>query len=245
MHRSWSQFLYGCYAWLALIIVVVPVAILFMLLPGMMRRRRLAKQAARLVAVLTFSPVKVTGWPIPDGLACILVANHSSYLDGLVLTAALPARFAFLIKQEIAAVPIAGYVLRRLGAEFVDRDNPRDRHRMARRLVDTAKRGWTLAVFPEGTFTVEPGLRRFHSGAFTAALKGGLPIVPVVIKGAREKMPGEYFMARTGALSVHVCDPIDSLKFDSVEALIRATRAAMLDVLGEPDLADATPAEVP
>lgn len=108
---------------------------------------------------------------------------------------------------------------------------------MARRLVESARRGWTLAVFPEGTFDTRPGLQRFHTGAFTAALRGSLPLVPIVIKGAREKMPGERVMPRPGKIAVHVCEPIyPTGATDSIETLIAATRRAMLEHLDEPDL---------
>ncbi len=237
MPRSFTDFIYACYAWTALVLVVLPVAIVFLILPGIMRRRRLARRAAKLICWFTFSPIRLSGWAIPDGLACIVVANHSSYLDGIILTAALPARFSFLIKRQMESVPIVGYILRRLGSEFVDREDPQDRHRMARRLVETARRGWTLAVFPEGTFDVEPGLQPFRTGAFTAALRGRLPIVPVVVKGARHKMPGDSKLPKPGSLSVHICDPIDTAGMHSVNDLIAVTRAAMLEKLDEPDLA--------
>ncbi len=62
---------------------------------------------------------------IPAG-QCVVVANHASYLDGVVMTAALPPRFGFVIKREMESVPLAGALLRRLGSEFVERFN---RHR--------------------------------------------------------------------------------------------------------------------
>ena len=234
--RRSAVFCYGCYAWLILVLVVIPVAILLLPLPGIMRRRRLARVAARLVCRLTRSPIHVTGRPIPDSFACVVVSNHASYLDGIVLTATLPPQFAFLIKSEMAAIPVTGFVLKRLGSEFVDRENPRDRHRMARRLIDTAGRGSTLAVFPEGTFDRLPGLKTFHPGAFIAAMRGGLPVVPVVITGSREKMPGNSLMPRPGRIRVHICEPIPTERFETPEALLAATRKAMLTVLDEPDL---------
>ena len=164
------------------------------------------------------------------------MSNHASYLDGIILTAALPPEFAFLIKSEMAAIPLTGFVLKQLGSEFVDRDNPRDRQRMARRLIDTAGRGSTLAVFPEGTFDRLPGLKTFRPGAFIAAMRGGLPVVPVVITGSREKMPSNSHMPRPGGVGVHICEPVLTERFDKPEALIAATRKAMLTVLDEPDL---------
>jgi 1-acyl-sn-glycerol-3-phosphate acyltransferase len=218
------------------VVVVIPVTFLLFLTPGIMRRRKLVRLAARIVSKLTGSTIGQSGWEIPQDLPCIVVANHSSYLDGIILTAVLPARFAFLIKQEMANIPLIGFVLKQIGSEFVDRQNPQDRHRMAKRLVESARRGWTLALFPEGTFDTQPGLQRFHTGAFTAALRGSLPLVPVVIQGAREKMPGTRIMPFPGKITVHVCEPIfPAGATDTLEALIAATRRSMLSHLDEPD----------
>jgi acetoacetyl-CoA synthetase len=234
--RSSARKIYGCYAWLTLLVVVVPVTLLLIVTPGIMRRRRIVRAGARLVCRLAGCPIEHTGWRIPPEFACIVVANHSSYLDGIVLTAALPPRFAFLIKQEMAKVPVAGFVLRQIASEFVDRRSPNDRHRMARRLVETAHRGWTLAVFPEGTFDEQPGLRRFHTGAFAASISGNLPILPIVIHGARAMMPSGVWLPRPGRLGIHVCEPILPSQYGSVEALNAATRRALLEHLDEPDL---------
>src|SRR5690606_22676590 len=108
------------------------------------------------------SPVRVEGRLRMAHGPCVVVANHASYLDGIVLTAALPPRFTFLIKHDMAGFPLAGFVLRRLGSAFVNRDDSADRQRTARRLVELAQRGGALAFFPEGTFRPEPGLRAFQ-----------------------------------------------------------------------------------
>lgn len=227
---------YGLYAWAALLAVVAPVSILLLVTPGILRRRRLVRRGARLVCWLTGSKVTVSGWPIPDSLPCIAVANHASYVDGIVLTAVLPPSFAFLIKQEMASVPLAGFVLKQIAAEFVDRRDPQDRHRMAKRLVAAAQRGWTLAVFPEGTFDATPGLKPFHTGAFAAAWRGKLPIVPIAIRGSRDKMPAGAILPAPGTLAVHVCEPIAPRALESPTALLEATRSAILAELDEPDL---------
>ncbi len=101
---------------------------------------------------------------IPGG-QCVVVANHASYLDGLVFTAALPPRFGFVIKREMESVPLAGALLRRLGSEFVERFN---RHRGgadARRVLRTAVSGNSLVFFPEGTFDERPGLGEVSRGS--------------------------------------------------------------------------------
>ncbi|MGD8323551.1 MAG: acyl-[ACP]--phospholipid O-acyltransferase, partial [Gammaproteobacteria bacterium] len=243
--RAATRALYGCYAWMALLIVVVPVAILLCITPGIMRRRVLVKAGAQAVCWLAGASVRHSGWHIPAEFPCIVIANHSSYLDGIILTAALPARFAFLIKQEMASVPVAGFVLKQIAAEFVDRRNPGDRRRMARRLVETAHRGWTLVVFPEGTFDERPGLEHFHTGAFAAAISGNLPILPVAIHGARAKMPSGTMLPRPGPVGIHVCEPLQPADFPGLPALVAAARRALLEHLDEPDLEPAATAILP
>jgi 1-acyl-sn-glycerol-3-phosphate acyltransferase len=239
------NFAYGCYAWLALLVIVIPLCVLLAVTPGVERRRRLARSAARLFLLSIGSPVRVDGGAIEPHYPCIVVANHSSYLDGIILTAALPAGFTYLIKHEMSRVPIAGFLLRRLGSAFVDRGDVQDRHRTARALHTLATRGSALGFFPEGTFDKSPGLKAFHLGAFSAAARAKLPVVPVVIHGARWKLPSGGVLPRPGPLHVHVCDAVRLPPAEpTARALMAETRRAMLAHLDEPDLAP-RPAYIP
>jgi 1-acyl-sn-glycerol-3-phosphate acyltransferase len=232
------HFAYGFYAWLALVAIVIPLCVVLAVLPGIDRRRALARRAARLFLAAIGSAVRVSGSAIEAHYPCVVVANHSSYLDGIILTAALPAGFTYLIKNEMSRLPIAGFLLRRLGSAFVDRDDRQDRHRTARTLYTLATRGSALGFFPEGTFDKSPGLKPFHLGAFSAAARAKLPVVPVVIRGARWKLPSGRFLPRLGPLHVHVCDAVQPPPSSpTAHALMAETRRAMLVHLGEPDLA--------
>lgn len=233
--RPW-RLLYGVYAWFILLFVIVPVAIGLLLLPGLERRRTVARWGAALLFRLMGSPVEVRGRAPTDDDAAVVVANHQSYLDGMILTAVLPPQYTFLIKREMVRVPIASFVLRRLGAEFVDRRSTGQRQRSARRLVQAAREGRALAVFPEGTFDGSPGLKPFHHGAFRAAWQAGIPIAPVVITGARQKLPEGSWLPRPGPVAVEFCPIVASSGFADDLALVRVTRDAILQRLGEPDL---------
>jgi len=210
------------------------VAIAFAFTPGVLRRRRLAHHAAALFFMAIGSRLRVVGRPAEG--ACVVVANHASYLDGIILTAALPPRFSFLIKHEMANIPVAGFVLRRLGSQFVDRTSAGHRHRTARRLVAAAATGTAVAVFPEGTFDREPGLRPFQLGAFVAARRAGAAVVPVAITGARTKLPAHAWLPAPGPLTVWVGAALESSAYPDARALAAATRAAILAKLDEPDL---------
>jgi 1-acyl-sn-glycerol-3-phosphate acyltransferase len=228
---------YGSYAWLALAAIALPVCVLLAVTPGVQRRREIARHGSRLFFAAIGSAVRVEGSAIEHHYPCVVVANHASYLDGIILTAALPAGFTYLIKQQMARVPIVSFILRRLGSAFVDRENTKDRHRIARMLVGQARRGEALGSFPEGMFDASPGLKPFQLGAFSAAARARLPVVPVVIYGARHKLPAGRFLAAPGSLRIRICDPVHATDEPSARALMQLARRAMLVHLNEPDLA--------
>jgi 1-acyl-sn-glycerol-3-phosphate acyltransferase len=235
---------YGIYAYLALAAIVLPLTLLLLVVPGVQRRREHARHVAQLFFHVNASPIRTQSSDVAPHYPCVVVANHSSYLDGLILTAALPAGFTYLIKHEMSAVPLAGLVLRRLGSAFVRRDDTGHRTRVARELVGLAVSGDALAFFPEGTFERSPGLRPFQLGAFSSAMRAGLPVVPVVIQGARHKLPSQAFLPAPGPLTVTALPPLDPRRFANARELMQAVRAAMLRELGEPDLAPPDPARL-
>ncbi len=153
-------------------------------------------------------PLKVQGLENLPATPCVVVANHASYLDGVVLYAALPPVFGFVIKREMSKVPVANLLLRRIGSHYVDRGSGNKSARDTRKLLKRANAGGALAVFPEGTFHDEPGLAEFRSGAFVIAAKAQLPIVPIGIRGTRRALPSRRFMPwpRASALRLlHHC----------------------------------------
>ena len=108
---SLARAAYGVIAWLAFLAVALPLVALVAILPGETRRRAATRQAAWLVLSLMASRPRVDGLQHLPAAPCIVVANHASYLDGMVLTAALPPRFGFVIKREMTRVPLAPAVI--------------------------------------------------------------------------------------------------------------------------------------
>ena len=228
--------IYGVYAAFAFVAIALPTLVLLTITPRLTTRRRFVRRAAATIFRLAGTPLDVQGTHhIPED-GCIIVANHASYLDGVILTAALPPRFGFVIKREMTRVPLAHYLLRRIGSEFVERFDAQRTATDARRILQKAGTRESLAFFPEGTFHVEPGLRRFHNGAFAAALRGNVPVVPVVIRGSRRMLPAERVLPRPGRIEVIVKPPVTHDPGDPVRSLLAATRQSILADLWEPDL---------
>jgi len=236
---SLPQLLYGLYA-AGIFVMLGLLAVLLIMLPfSLTARRHIAHLTGRCFFFLARIPVHLLdAHQLPAG-PCVLVANHASYLDGIVLKAVLPARFSFVIKKEVSRVPIVGLLLRRIGSAFVDRFNRHAGGVDARRLFKAADAGQALVFFPEGTFQAQPGLGKFQTGAFAIAVRTGLPIVPVAIRGTRRSLPAGRFLPRPGHIEVQVLTPIPPLDEDVRTALTAGrdeARARILAVLDEPDL---------
>jgi len=191
-------------------------------------------------AIFVFSriPVTINGLENLPAEDCVVVANHASYIDGFLLKGYLPARFSFVIKGELRNIPIAHFLLRRAGSHFVERNHAQGTTRDARQIVKAAQSGQSLALFPEGTFQKEPGVQRFRAGAFLAAVKGNMSVVPIAISGTRHMLPSEQHLPRFGRIQVDILSPIsiDDPSFSNHRALAELARQRILAVLDEPDL---------
>jgi 1-acyl-sn-glycerol-3-phosphate acyltransferase len=235
--RVCVEWLYTVYAAVALCVCLIVWTPLALALPGRALRRRAGRLAVRCALALAGVRVRTTcREPLPAG-AVVVVCNHASYLDGPVLFAALPPRFAFVIKREAGHVPLMGLVLRRLGHEFVDRFNRQRGAIDARRILRLAANGESIAFFPEGTFVPEPGIGRFHTGAFLTAVRAGVPVVPVAIRGTRHILAPGSPRLRPGAIDVEVlgvADVPDGTE-ERTRALADAARDRILAATGEPD----------
>jgi 1-acyl-sn-glycerol-3-phosphate acyltransferase len=230
---------YGSYTWLVFVLIALTLLMLLIVVPGVHRRRHMAGVASRLILRLCRVPLLVKGVEnLPSG-QCVVAANHASYIDAIVIKAVLPEHYAYVVKREMATVPLAGLLLTRLGSEFVERFNRHKGSLDARRVLRTATSGQSLLFFPEGTFVGEPGLLKFHSGAFKSAAYAGCPVVPCVIRGTREILPSPRFFPKLGAVEVELLPSITvppGIEPEEAARLLRErTRAAILERLGEPD----------
>lgn len=239
----WLALPYAVYATVLFTVLAVGVLVLMLPMPWQSVRRRMAHRAAWLFLFLAGIRLTVLHADRVPSEACVVVANHSSYLDGIVLYAALPPVFGFVIKREMSRVPLANLLLRRIGAHYVDRGQGHKGARDTRKLLKQAASGGSLAFFPEGTFSTTPGLMRFRSGAFLVAARAGFPVLPVAIRGSRQVLPPKTFMPHPGHIEIEIAPPIPapaSTDEAQTSEVRRAARTAILQRTNEPDLAPDT-----
>jgi 1-acyl-sn-glycerol-3-phosphate acyltransferase len=198
---------------------------------------------ARLFLALAGMRLSVRGLEqIPRDRPVVLTPNHASYLDGVVLVAALDRPARFVAKRELLDHWVPRIFLRRVGAAFVERFDVQHGIDDAGRLAEIVRAGQSLIVFPEGTFRRMPGLLPFRMGAFVIAAQAGAPVLPVTLRGTRSALrEGHWFFRRT-MLSVAFSAPIAPSGGDwnaAIDLRDRA-RAEILRLCGEPDLGEET-----
>lgn len=166
-------------------------------------------------------------------MACIYVANHTSFLDLPGLSLTIPGQFRPLAKKELLNIPIFGLVVA-AATIVVNRSDPESRSRSLKKLTSTIQSGIPALIFPEGTQNRGTQmLQPFKDGAFKIALETGAPIIPITIKGARELMPPGKFSIWPGAVQIQVGDAISAEQYKgySVEELKKLTFDKMLGML--------------
>jgi 1-acyl-sn-glycerol-3-phosphate acyltransferase len=186
------------------------VLVINLFLPSLRRRRLIAGLGSRVFLRAAGIPFHVEGLDRLPRVPCVVVANHASYIDGLVAAAALPPDFAFVIKKEMVRVPLAGLLLRGLGSQFVERFNRHKGGMDARRVLKLAATGQSLVFFPEGTFNEVRQIGKFLGGAFTTASRSDMPVVVAAIHGTRAVLPSGSVMMRRLPIRVEILEVLSA-----------------------------------
>lgn len=162
---------------------------------------------------------------VPRTGPVLLVCNHQSYLDPIIVGLALHWRvFYAMARSTLFRSPAFGWLIRSLNAIPVERG---ESDLSAMRLsLNVLKAGHALVIYPEGTRTRDGSVGPFAPGTFLLVKRGGAPVVPVAIEGSYAVWPkGRPAPRATGRISVRFGQPIPA------ERLIELGPAAALDLL--------------
>lgn len=229
---------YAVYVWTLFWILAPLTWLMAALLPRPAWSWAMSGVMARLFVRLSGTPFQVRGVEnLPAG-ACVLVANHASYLDGILAVAALSRQFSFVAKRELQGQFITRLYLESIGTQFVERFDLEQSVENLQRLQATLHAGHSLIFFPEGTFQRAPGLLPFRMGAFVIAAQAGVPVVPLTIRGTRVILRDGQWFPRRGAIGITLGEPIapEGADWSAAIKLRNAARAQILHLCGETDL---------
>jgi 1-acyl-sn-glycerol-3-phosphate acyltransferase len=186
--------------------------------------------------VISFAGVKIVVETranlVPDQ-PYVFMANHASSLDIWAVFVAIPRRIRLIAKKQLARIPLFGWVMWAGRFIFIDRQNGV----AARRSIDVACRrihdGDSVLLFPEGTRSRDGTLGPFKKGGFHLAVKAGVPIVPVALRGTHELMPRGSLLLRSGTITAIIGEPIPTQGLSDAEraTLSERVRSVVQDLL--------------
>lgn len=201
--------------------------VLSVIAPARFAARLTAVPWARLLTLATPMWVDVVQrHHIDPGQSYVLVSNHQSQFDILVLYGWLGVDFKWVMKEELRRVPCIGFSCDRLGHVFIDRSD----HAAAIASLEAAKKkivdGTSVIFFPEGTRSRNGRLLPFKKGAFRMAIELGLPVLPLTVSGTRDVLPAGTIDLLPGRARLTIHPPVATagLSKDDTEELAARVR---------------------
>ena len=164
----------------------------------------------------------------------VYIANHSSYVDDLILFPAIRSHFLVLGKEDLAKVPVWGYQYKHF-VVLVDRKSPESRALSMKRMAETLEKEGGILIFPEGTFNeTDRPLKEFYDGAFRLAITTQTPIVPIIFPDAVDRAHySAWWKFWPGPNRAVYLDqiPVKGLTLENLPALKQLAYALMEDAL--------------
>ena len=161
--------------------------------------------------ILFFSGVRVSVLHrerLPAGRGVVVVSNHESYADILVLLSSLPMQVRLMAKRSIFRVPVLGWSIAAAGFVPVDRGVRSRGAATVEAALKLLKSGRSLVLFPEETRARQEELLPFKPGAALLGLRSGFPLLPVAISGTRRVLPRDSLVASPGLVVLAIGEPI-------------------------------------
>ena len=203
------EYLYGIYFAVVFSLWIVPTWMIVQLYTDHRAAGRFTNGALKILFFLIGCKVRVMGKEYMETPgAKIYASNHTSYFDVVALMLGLGVPYRFVAKMEVTGMPFIGTFMRQMGHLSFDRSDAESRLHQAAEMEDFLRKGESVFVFPEGTFTRDPGVRQFQLGAFKAAVETGAPIIPVSLRGTREFLPDGAFLPRPSEVTITLSAPI-------------------------------------
>ncbi len=173
---------------------------------------------ARLIVYLTPIFVSVVGRDnIDKKQSYVIVCNHQSHYDVLVLYGWLGIDFRWVIKSELRKVPGLGIGCEKIGHIFIDRSNTK----AALAAINAARTqivdGTSVIFFPEGSRSRNNELGGFKKGAFKMAFDIGIPILPITIVGTKNILPPKTIRLFPGRVKMIIHEPIDIAQYKDAD----------------------------
>lgn len=165
----------------------------------------------------------------------VIVANHCSHFDIYAVAKGLPPPVVFAAKASLFRIPILRWVMFGMGMRPLERTGTaKDIQNVAVMSRSFARRA-VLVFFAEGTRSLDGRIRPFKKGAIVAALREGVPIVPVAISGSHRVQPADTWKIRPGTITLRILEPVptEGCSLEHRDAITRRVYDAIVAALPE------------
>lgn len=153
---------------------------------------------------------------LPIG-SVLFISNHQSNFDIPIFMSYINRPKAFIAKIETTKMPIVASWMRLMKCVFMDRKDIRQSVEAINTGAEFLKKGYSMVIFPEGTRSKTGGMGEFKAGSFKLALKSGVPIVPVAIKGSFDIMGKGSLLIKPALVEIEILKPVEVSKLSKEE----------------------------
>ncbi len=163
----------------------------------------------------------------------MLVANHTSMLDIMLMLKVSENPFVFVGKKELVKIPVFGFFYKRV-CILVDRENSKSRTGVYLRAQRRLNQGLSICIFPEGGVPDEDIiLDEFKDGAFKMAIAHKIPIVPITFYDNKKRFPFEIFKGGPGKMRAKVHSFFETAQLKETDKIVlkNSVRAVILSEL--------------
>ncbi len=230
--RLRSYFVWTPLVWLYTLVLGCVSLVVSLFDPTGERQQRVARLWSQMILWTVGAKVQVEGLEkIDTSKPQVYVVNHLSAFDIPVLYTHLPFEFRILAKKELFRYPFMGWHLRRSGQIPVVLESPKASVRSLNLAVAAIRKGNSLVIFPEGGRSPDGQLHAFMGGAFYAAVKAQVDVVPIVLVGTYEMLKMNSYHIKPGPVQMVVGSPISTVGM-STRDIAKITERARI-VMGD------------
>ena len=173
---------------------------------------------------------------LDDGRNYLFMPNHTSNVDPPVVVTALGRNVSMMGKESLFRIPVLGWMIRFVGFVPISREDRASAIDSVDQATKLLQQGLDFVIFPEGTRSRDGKILPLKKGPFFMAQQGGVPVVPVRIRGTPDVMPQGGRVIHSGVVDVEVCAPIEVTSLDGNNESIRGQLRARVKKVLEDDL---------
>jgi 1-acyl-sn-glycerol-3-phosphate acyltransferase len=186
-----------------------------------------------------FRPVIKKEFELKKGRSYMIVANHTSMIDIMLMLYITKYPVVFVGKKELSKIPMFGFIYKRT-CILVDRNDPKSRRNVYESAQQKIKQGYSICIFPEGGVPLDESivLDSFKNGAFRLAIEHHIPIVPMTFHDNKKRFSYTFFSGGPGKIRAMIHAPIITTNYslEMKKELKTKTRTIILNELNNPSL---------